>query len=520
MTILKIVSIVSKLLIIERFEFGVCLMAKKIKENKKIIICCDGTNNKPSAGEATNIYDLVGLLNGTQNQIVFYDPGVGAEPAPGFKTKTAKLFSKGLGLAIGYGLNQNIKDAYEFLMDNYVPGDKIYIFGFSRGAYTARALVGMLHLVGLLKPGSRNLLDYAIANYTNQGKIDWENTKSFQSRLCQQIVIDGKTTYQIPIEFLGIWDTVKSIGIFRHSVTLPFTRRLPNVKTVRHAIAFDEKRSKYRPNHITAIGRSDGSVQSMWFKGVHSDIGGGYKATERGLSDHTMEWMIEAAQRCQLSVQDGKLQEYIGKRKKEAGDSQKYYKKHNSLLVPPWFIIGWLTRELPARYWVHQTAIKNATDRKPLIWFLPFRYVPEMGRLQAVIKKDEFVMQLHGNLLVQKLTPQEQQLLNDVPDDALEAQKLVLLAGIQCWQDRLDEAISTEELKLKETRKEKANALLDKARTAIEADQYKGLSGAYGAIEDFINMSSLEKGEKGENVKDHIIATAPHVMETLAENIA
>src|SRR5438270_6716114 len=116
---------------------------------KNIVICCDGTNNEFGSNN-TNVVRLVQVLNRSpKEQIIYYDPGVGTFPEPGFVTRIGKWFSEIMGLAFGVGLTRKIGEAYSFLMDQYEAGDTIFLFGFSRGAYTARALAGVLFQFGL-----------------------------------------------------------------------------------------------------------------------------------------------------------------------------------------------------------------------------------------------------------------------------------------------------------------------------------------------------------------------------------
>ncbi len=134
---------------------------------KNIILCCDGTSNQ-FAGDQTNvirIYRCASNIHGLQ--VTFYDPGVGTMPAPGVQTGLAKRLSVLLGLAIGLGFTDNVRDAYCFLMEHYEEGDQVFLFGFSCGAFTARAVAGMLHAVGLLRPGTENLVPYAIRYWRN-----------------------------------------------------------------------------------------------------------------------------------------------------------------------------------------------------------------------------------------------------------------------------------------------------------------------------------------------------------------
>jgi len=129
--------------------------------SKNIVVCCDGTGNQFGA-ENSNVVKLYKTLMCDAEQIAYYHPGVGTMGARAALTRITQWWTRVLGLAFGYGISDNVADAYQFLMREFQPGDRVYVFGFSRGAYTARALCGMLHIVGLLTDGNDALIPYAI----------------------------------------------------------------------------------------------------------------------------------------------------------------------------------------------------------------------------------------------------------------------------------------------------------------------------------------------------------------------
>jgi len=137
---------------------------------KNIVICCDGTGNE-FGDSNSNVVKLYGALivDGRQ-QVGYYHPGVGTMGAPTARNKISKLWSIGTGLAFGAGLLDNVSDAYRYLMDCYEDGDRVFLFGFSRGAYTARALAGVLHMFGLLCPGNHALIPYIIRLYAKRSR--------------------------------------------------------------------------------------------------------------------------------------------------------------------------------------------------------------------------------------------------------------------------------------------------------------------------------------------------------------
>jgi uncharacterized protein (DUF2235 family) len=132
--------------------------------SRNLVVCLDGTRNEPETGP-TNVTRLYDLAVKDDRQLVYYDPGVGTMGARGATTRAGRWLTRAGGLVLGHGVRENVEEAYSFLMRAYQPGDRIFIFGFSRGAYTARALTGMLRTVGLLRPGAENLVPYAMKLY-------------------------------------------------------------------------------------------------------------------------------------------------------------------------------------------------------------------------------------------------------------------------------------------------------------------------------------------------------------------
>lgn len=253
-----------------------------------IIVCCDGTGNSYGANN-TNVVDLYASIVRDDDQIANYDPGVGTFSVFGriLGARVGVL----MGKAFGFGLTENIEDAYRYLMDRYQPDDKLFLFGFSRGAFTARALAGMLNKVGLLQKGSVNLIPYASDIYNTRNN--------------DQIAAGFKKTYcnECKPHFVGVWDTVGSLGWW-YGKKFFNTRLNKDVGHAYQAISIDEKRKKF-PISIweeEALEPSQNVVQ-VWFAGVHSDVGGWY--TERDLSDIALIWMLENAHREGLRLKDG-----------------------------------------------------------------------------------------------------------------------------------------------------------------------------------------------------------------------
>jgi uncharacterized protein (DUF2235 family) len=275
---------------------------------KNIVILLDGTSNEISANR-TNVLRLYGTLEKSDRQVVYYDPGIGTFGADNawlrFWRKAVEIW----GLATGWGLDQNVKEAYRFLVENYADGagddggrDRIYIFGFSRGAYTARVLAGFIHAVGLLEPRNLNLLNYAYRAYKSIGESDDDSFA--EVRLYERVLAPDHP----PVRLLGLFDTVASV--LEHGRYGPrlrshaFTRTNRSVESVRHAVAIDEHRVMFRPQHwpegaaywgnpFNAGAAKPQDTKEVWFAGSHGDVGGGYAEKDSALLKIPLHWMIE-----------------------------------------------------------------------------------------------------------------------------------------------------------------------------------------------------------------------------------
>lgn len=246
---------------------------------KNIIICCDGTGND-FGEENSNIVKLFSCLKKDDDkQIVYYDPGVGTPSTyNSFNPLTRKLKYM-FGAAFGYGISDNIMQAYKFLMQNYNEGDEVSLFGFSRGAYTVRAIAGLLHTCGLMHNHNENLLPEAMRIYGDRSNNVNEDFKATFGR-------------SVRIHFLGLFDPVTSVGWVYNPTTLRSTTNNGSVANVRHAISLDERRAFFRQNTWGRKHLDTQDVKEVWFAGVHSDIGGGYPLDRSALSNIPLEWMI------------------------------------------------------------------------------------------------------------------------------------------------------------------------------------------------------------------------------------
>ncbi|MBL7791465.1 MAG: DUF2235 domain-containing protein [Saprospiraceae bacterium] len=249
---------------------------------KNIIICCDGTSND-FGDRNSNVVKLFSVLAKDQiRQIVYYDPGVGTPSTYDAFNPVTKKLMYAFGQGFGYGLSDNIMDAYRFLMQCYKEGDRVYLFGFSRGAYTVRAVAGLLHTCGLLYDHNENLVSEAMRIYHDRGTKIADRFKKTFCRPC-------------PVYFLGLWDTVTSVGRLYNPLLLQATTNNPDVKIIRHAIAIDERRAFFRQNLWGNKHEEMQDIKQVWFAGSHSDVGGSYPLDRSGLSNISLEWMIAEA---------------------------------------------------------------------------------------------------------------------------------------------------------------------------------------------------------------------------------
>ena len=276
---------------------------------KSLIICCDGTWNRPEQGGGpTNVTKMARALiprnkNG-EPQLVYYDEGVG----------TGNSVDRWLGGSFGIGLGENVEQAYRFLALNYEPNDQIIMFGFSRGAYTVRSLAGLVSLVGLLRKGDLDQMPSVWSYYRTppaERRIDFIDARWVEERRPE-------------ISLVGVWDTVGALGIPGnifgkigrrrhefHDVTLG-----KKIRRAYQALAIDERRKLYVPAVWDTSKAAEGQiVEQAWFAGAHSNIGGGYK--DPVLSDQAFLWMISKA-RPLLDFDD----DYLDRRVEKLADDE------------------------------------------------------------------------------------------------------------------------------------------------------------------------------------------------------
>lgn len=300
--------------------------------NRTIVLCFDGTGDQFDA-DNSNVVQLVSLLkkDDRSKQMVYYQSGIGTYTSAKIATPIRAQFRKILDKMFASSIHAHVMGGYEYLMQNYQFGDKICIFGFSRGAYTARSLAGMLHKVGLLPPFNAEQIPFAYRMYLNDDKAGWDQSNEFKEAF----------SINVDIEFLGVWDTVDSIGVIP-SKPAPFSTSNSLINTFRHAVSLDERRAKFKANlwHYptedeekrglpgpcagtqpsdanynkaeaekvldddeaqsiferthSQMGKKKTDVLEVWFAGCHCDVGGGSVSNRErhSLARIPLRWMV------------------------------------------------------------------------------------------------------------------------------------------------------------------------------------------------------------------------------------
>ncbi|UHQ54164.1 DUF2235 domain-containing protein [Microbulbifer sp. YPW16] len=264
-----------------------------------LVVCSDGTWNRPEEDLEkdfpTNVLRLaraVSPSSGDVKQSVFYDWGVGS------------YYDRFSGGITGAGLHKNVLDGYRYIVHNYAPGDRIYLFGFSRGAYTARSLCGLINNCGIVRQANARLIAEAWKIYKSPSRKNHPDGNA---------AVKFRRDYSHRsnrIHFIGVWDTVGALGIpfslmglFESHDEFYDTKMGSNVQIARHALAIDEKREDFMPTVWTP--RPGVDLKQVWFAGVHSDVGGSYppdKNTRKLASDVPLTWMIHEAHFAGLKI--------------------------------------------------------------------------------------------------------------------------------------------------------------------------------------------------------------------------
>ncbi|OCH86355.1 hypothetical protein OBBRIDRAFT_738162, partial [Obba rivulosa] len=307
------------------------------KDGRNLVVCIDGTSNQFGV-KNTNVielYHLVKKLPG-DNQVTYYNSGIGTYAKPSWKSLHywSQVFDHTIDLAIAWNFDQIVLDAYRWLSEKYRKGDRIFLFGFSRGAYQVRTLAAMINKVRLIH--SRN--GEQIPLYVRSSYCPPKNDRTFASAHFKEVF-----SHEARVHFVGAWDTVSSVGVVRSKVLPGTADGMRHVCFFHHALAFDERRVKFLPEYVNQgllPKRSESSqlrppcVKEVWFAGTHSDMA------------PPLRWMIYEAIVAGLKLDDWTTA------------TQTQTEVHESLKG-----IWWLLELLPMKYLSYKT--KDGTRRRP-----------------------------------------------------------------------------------------------------------------------------------------------------------
>ena len=298
----------------------------------RIAIFCDGTWNSPDILEPTSVHKLQRALvnDPSKEQVAAYFPGIGTDYR--FDGPVKKIFTKYGGGVFGWGLDAKVKQAYQFLAQAYQPGDEIYLFGFSRGAFTARSVAGMVRKCGIVSDTSEEGINAAFKLYRKRGQNnlpDAPHIREERRRMSPRFATSvsdmawrDDTSRLVAISYLGVWDTVGARGIppsLFGPVASLWNRQYKFhdmalsslVQSARHALALDEKRVLFKPAKWDNLDGADGlnngdtgplrPYQQTWFVGTHSIVGG--SGAEQPLAMIALDWVVQGAGR--LTIKPG-----------------------------------------------------------------------------------------------------------------------------------------------------------------------------------------------------------------------
>lgn len=393
------------------------------RDGRQLVVCCDGTSNTLSAGvRDTNVLRLVEMLRDPVNhdpagppQVIYYDPGVGSPvglPATDPCAYLAAPIRRAVTLALGRGVYENIAEAYLFLCREYgrhapadgPTADEIYLFGFSRGAFTARCVAGMVNLFGLIRPGQEHLVPALLNIYFSspdppsgvvevlrrlRRRVLGKSPALVRQELADQVrrLFASEPGDTACVHFLGVWDTVQSVGLPGMSKTISSSRVLAGKRIThsRHALAIDEHRKQFLPRMFCGPLDEGQTLRQLWFRGVHTDVGGGRRSA---LPDEAFAWMVDEARAQGLAHTGDPRQHPIAVVKawprpdRHLGD-QLYH-------TPWWALVGMAIRD-PAPAWSGEggwvkggaEALNLPREHESVAWFSPpptRRHGPTVGR--------------------------------------------------------------------------------------------------------------------------------------------
>jgi uncharacterized protein (DUF2235 family) len=405
---------------------------------KRIVVCSDGTGNTATKGRGTNVFKLFEAVDldshrfdaNVTPQIAIYDDGVGTE-----NFKPLKMF----GGATGWGLSRNVRHLYKELARVYDPGDEIYMFGFSRGAFTVRTLVGLIGTCGLIDP--ERLPSPTFGGLNSAVKMAYRAYRAcYRPWLWRQFAKPSKDaaakfkeahSFQtdVMIRFVGVWDTVDAVGLPFHlsdvlnatvyQFKFPDHHLSPLVQRACHALAIDDQRQSFHPLLWTERDEDRARISQVWFAGAHANVGGGYP--KQGMSLVALDWLLTEAEQAGVMFNQHGLRLNASERqsfREHASVDDKLYDPRAGL----GFFYRWKIRDIDAMCKAHNIFPKVHVSVLERVAHGTDDYSP--GNLPAhaqvvftePVKAEHMALAEHRAACVQKVlaTIPEKTLLNDV----------------------------------------------------------------------------------------------------------
>ncbi|OJA19274.1 hypothetical protein AZE42_04490 [Rhizopogon vesiculosus] len=274
---------------------GAIVPPPHLQSHRTLVLCFDGTGDQFDSDNSNVVQLFSMLVKDNPAQLA----GIGIYTIPQIATPMMAKISKIVDMMLGNHLDAHVMGGYEFLMQNYEAGDKICIFGFSRGAYTARALAGMVHKVGLIPRCNHQQVPFAYNMYSRDDPQGWDESNAFKKAF----------SIDVKIEFVGIC----AVGLIPRR--LPFTHANDSIKYFRHALSLDERRVRFKPSTSERPNEKDrcrvkhdvgqgNDVEEVWFAGCHCDVGGGSveNNTRNSLARIPLRWMIRECFKAEVGI--------------------------------------------------------------------------------------------------------------------------------------------------------------------------------------------------------------------------
>lgn len=283
-------------------------------EPRNLVLFCDGTGHHWSGQQHSHVVRLARACVQDAQQCVYYDAGVGSAaefPGVGWWDRQRLQLRRLWGLAFGRGIYENIAEAYGFLVRHARPGDRIFLVGFSRGAFTVRAVAGMVNLFGIVRPQAENLVPQMLRVYFGPQDTAREREQRLELAHAYREQFTAPDAAQAWVHFVGVLDTVESVGgLVWRDITSAHDLKGKRFRHVRHALALDERRAPYRPRPyegepLPFVSAEEPSFEQQWFPGAHSDIAGAH--LPKGGNDAVLPWLAAAAQQAGLRLKPNTL---------------------------------------------------------------------------------------------------------------------------------------------------------------------------------------------------------------------